>query len=60
MKKIRLNGSFKEIGKQHGSVGKKEVLNSLETYESLFYDFSQIRWNEARELAKNHIDMIMT
>ncbi|MFL0365566.1 C45 family autoproteolytic acyltransferase/hydrolase [Pseudobacillus sp. 179-B 2D1 NHS] len=58
IKKLRLKGSYKEIGKGHGSEGKREVLKSLETYETLFYDYSQIRWNEAREMALKHAEAI--
>lgn len=58
IKKIYLQGSYREIGRKHGLEGKREVLNSLETYETLFYDYSQIRWKEARELALKHIEAI--
>ncbi|MBU8879284.1 hypothetical protein BGM26_09840 [Bacillus sp. FJAT-29790] len=58
IKKLYLQGTYKEIGKKHGLEGKKEVLNSLETYEKLFYEYSQIGWREARELAMKHIEAI--
>jgi len=58
IKKLYLQGTYKEIGKKHGSEGKREVLISLETYETLFYEYSQIRWKEARELALKHMKAI--
>lgn len=58
VKKLCLQGSYKEIGRKHGEKGKREVLRSLETYESLFYEYSQLCWNEARELALKHIEAI--
>lgn len=58
IKKLFLKGPYKEIGRRHGSEGKREVLKSLETYETLFYEYSQIRWDEARELALKHVEAI--
>ncbi|MRH41715.1 hypothetical protein GH741_03390 [Aquibacillus halophilus] len=58
MKKLTLVGPAKEIGKQHGSQGKAEVLHSLETYEKLFYGYKQINWKEAREIALAHVKAI--
>ncbi|KMY52866.1 hypothetical protein AC623_01785 [Bacillus sp. FJAT-27231] len=59
IKKLYLQGSYREIGRKHGAEGKKEVLRSLETYESLFYEYSQIRWDEAKELALKHVEAIL-
>lgn len=53
-----LQGSPFEIGKQHGRVGKKQVLHSLETYERLFYEYQQMTWQEAKESAQSHIKAI--
>lgn len=58
IKKLNLQGTYKEIGKKHGLEGKMEVIKSLETYETLFYEYSQIRWKEARELALKHMKAI--
>lgn len=58
MKKHVLNGSPKEIGYQHGSIGKKQVINSLETYEKLFYGYQKLTWEKAREEAKRHVEAI--
>lgn len=58
MKKLILEGSAKEIGKQHGSQGKAEVLHSLETYEKLFHGYKQISWKEAREFGLEHLNAI--
>jgi isopenicillin-N N-acyltransferase like protein len=58
MKKLELQGTPKEIGKLHGSLGKKEVHHSLETYEKLFFGYKQISWKEAKELALHHLHAI--
>lgn len=58
IKKLKLQGTYKEIGEKHGLEGKKEVHKSLETYETLFYEYSQIRWHEAREIALKHVKAI--
>lgn len=60
MKKLHLSGSSKEIGRKHGEQGKAEVMQSLETYEKLFYGYSGINWNQAREQALTHIKAIET
>ncbi|RWR07494.1 C45 family autoproteolytic acyltransferase/hydrolase [Siminovitchia fortis] len=58
IKKLHLQGSAKEIGFEHGSKGKQEVINSLETYEKLFYGFKKISWSEAKEYALLHLNAI--
>lgn len=56
--KLVLSGSAKDIGYKHGAYGKKEVLQSLETYEKLFHGYQHIDWSEARERALTHLDAI--
>lgn len=51
IKRLELLGSPKEIGMMHGTKGKKEVLNSLQTYEKFFYENKFIKWENAREQA---------
>lgn len=58
VEKIILRGSPEEIGRQHGKLGKNEVLKSLETYERLFYGYQQYSWKEAREEALKHVKAI--
>jgi isopenicillin-N N-acyltransferase like protein len=58
IKKLQLSGSPKQIGEQHGSEGKDEVHQSLETYESLFYGYSKISWKQAIQLALGHLPAI--
>ena len=58
VKNLLLEGSAKEIGRQHGLQGKREVLHSLETYEKLFYDYKRISWKEAKEIALDHVAAI--
>lgn len=55
---LNLTGTPKEIGFIHGERGKKEVHQSLETYEKLFRGYQKIDWNEAKERAKAHLDAI--
>lgn len=56
--KLILSGSARDIGYQHGAYGKKEVLQSLETYEKLFHGYQQIDWSEAKERALTHLNAI--
>lgn len=58
IKTLRLSGSPKQIGEKHGSEGKNEVHQSLETYESLFYGYSKISWTQAIQIALGHIPAI--
>lgn len=58
MKKLQLQGTAKEIGREHGSKGKQEVHHSLETYEKLFHGYQHITWSEAKERAKSHLTAI--
>ncbi|WP_408010190.1 C45 family autoproteolytic acyltransferase/hydrolase [Pseudalkalibacillus sp. A8] len=58
MKTLTLSGSAHDIGKQHGEMGKDEIIQSIETYEQLFYDYQSINWNQVQERAKLHIPAI--
>lgn len=58
IEKMVLKGSPKEIGQQHGSLGKEQVLHSLQTYEKLFHGYQNISWQEARERSLAHLKAI--
>ncbi|MEH7223584.1 C45 family peptidase [Bacillus sp. JJ1566] len=58
IKKLQLSGTPKEIGEKHGSEGKNEVHQSLDTYESLFYGYSKISWEQAIQIALEHLPAI--
>ncbi len=58
IKHLKLKGTPREIGKNHGEEGKDQVLQSLSTYESLFYGYSKISWKQAKELALSHLHAI--
>ncbi|MBD8006326.1 C45 family autoproteolytic acyltransferase/hydolase [Bacillus norwichensis] len=58
IKTLHLQGSAKEVGVCHGSQGKQEVMNSLKTYERLFYVAKNMSWKEAREQALLHLNAI--
>ncbi|QQK75770.1 hypothetical protein HUG15_09460 [Salicibibacter cibarius] len=58
MKVLHLQGEPREIGRQHGEQGKKEILKSLDTYERLFYGYQNIDWKTVRERAKIHLPTI--
>jgi isopenicillin-N N-acyltransferase like protein len=58
IKTLKLSGTPEDIGRIHGEQGKEEVIKSLSTYESLFYGYSQISWNQAKEEALTHLDAI--
>ncbi|GAA0428277.1 C45 family autoproteolytic acyltransferase/hydolase [Lentibacillus halophilus] len=58
MNVLHLSGDPKEIGRQHGEQGKQEMINSMNTYERLFYEFQGIDWTDVKERAKIHIPAI--
>ncbi|MFS0864001.1 C45 family autoproteolytic acyltransferase/hydolase [Fredinandcohnia sp. 179-A 10B2 NHS] len=58
IKKIHLSGTPQQIGEEHGRQGKSEIIQSLETYESLFYGYSKINWKHAVEVALEHLPAI--
>lgn len=55
---LKLTGTARDIGYKHGAYGKKEVLQSLETYEKLFHGYQQIDWSAAKERALTHLPAI--
>ncbi|GGC76379.1 acyl-CoA--6-aminopenicillanic acid acyl-transferase [Thalassobacillus devorans] len=55
---IILSGSSFEIGFQHGQKAKKQVTNSLQTYEKMFEEYSSMSWKDAIEKACLHISAI--
>ncbi|SEA23816.1 isopenicillin-N N-acyltransferase like protein [Thalassobacillus cyri] len=55
IKRLELKGTPRELGRQHGKKGKQEVLKSLETYEKLFQGYKQISWEEAKDIAHEHL-----
>lgn len=58
IKKLELRGSAKEIGRQHGLQGKAQVMQSIQTYEELFYGYQKLTWKQAKEAALQHLDAI--
>src|SRR5699024_6994486 len=58
MEKLILKGTPMEVGEQHGRLGKKQVEQSLETYEKLFYGYQKMSWTQAREASLVHMDAI--
>lgn len=58
IKKMTLRGSAYDIGYEHGTKGKKEVLSSLATYEKLVYGYQHIDWEEAKKRAQFHLKAI--
>lgn len=58
IKVLSLSGSAYEIGKQHGKWAKEEVAYSLDSYEKLFWYERNLSWEQAVELAKQHINTI--
>ena len=58
VRKIHLSGSPYEIGRGHGEQGKREITNSLATYEALFHGYTRMSWQEACEKALLHHDAI--
>lgn len=55
---IEASGSAYQIGFAHGSQGKKQVLACLETYRAMFWDYSNISWEDAKIMAKSFLEPI--
>ncbi|WP_245415747.1 C45 family autoproteolytic acyltransferase/hydolase [Alteribacter populi] len=55
---LNLSGSSYDIGLKHGEKAKKQVHNSLQTYERMFKEFAGTSWNQAREKALLHVKEI--
>lgn len=58
MKVLELAGTPYEIGLKHGKSAKEEVEYSLDSYERLFFHNVDLTWEQARKLAKKHLDAI--
>lgn len=58
IKRLELKGTPREIGETHGREGAKQIQQSLQTYERLFYGYHKISWKEARERALVHLKAI--
>lgn len=58
LEKLIIKGTPKEVGKQHGELGKDQVQQSLATYERLFYGYQGLSWEKAKDAARVHIDAI--
>ena len=55
---IEAEGSAYEIGFAHGTLGKKQVLNSINTYKVMFKDYSNLSWDLAKERSRAYIEPI--
>ncbi|MFV0431732.1 MAG: C45 family autoproteolytic acyltransferase/hydrolase [Alphaproteobacteria bacterium] len=51
-------GSPHEIGKIHGKEAKKQIDVSMKTYKDMFWDYSEIHWEDACSYAKTFIPTI--
>lgn len=55
---IEAKGTPYEIGLKHGSLGKKEVLKSIENYTKMFKTYAKIDWEEAKTTSRQYIEKI--
>ena len=55
---IVASGSPYDIGLTHGKEAKAQIDVSIETYKSMFWDYSAIRWEDACAYAKKFIPII--
>lgn len=53
-----ISGTSYEIGKQHGTLFRKQVLYSIESYKVMFKDYSDLDWDKAKEMAQRYIEPI--
>lgn len=59
-KVIEVQGSPYEIGFSHGSIGKEEVLVSIDTYKKMFMTYANLNWETAKKRSRSYIDYINT
>ena len=57
-KVIEVSGTPYEIGRAHGSLGKKEVLNSIKTYKNMFQTYGSLDWSTAKKRSRQYIKPI--
>lgn len=55
---VHASGTPYEIGLTHGREARENVKISIETYKAMFWDYSQIKWEEACRYAETFIDVI--
>lgn len=55
---ITASGTPYEIGFSHGKNAKKQVEISIETYKAMFWDYSGISWEKAKDYASTFIPII--
>lgn len=55
---IDISGTPYEIGYAHGKNYQNQVLHSIETYKIMFRDYSELSWEEGKEIAKRYINPI--
>lgn len=55
---IIASGTPYEIGLTHGREAKEQVKVSIETYKAMFWDYSQIKWEDACSYARTFIETI--
>lgn len=53
-----LSGTPYEIGYQHGSKAKDQVLNSIETYKTMFWERAHVEWEDAKLNSRKYIPYI--
>lgn len=57
-KVIECGGTPYEIGYAHGSRGKEEIMNSINTYKEMFGTYGNLDWDIAKRLAKNYVKYV--
>lgn len=55
---IEIEGTSYEIGFQEGSHFKEKIKGSIECYQQMFMDYSNLPWDRAKELSRRFIPVI--
>ncbi|UOR11356.1 C45 family autoproteolytic acyltransferase/hydolase [Halobacillus amylolyticus] len=55
---LKLSGSSYEIGFKHGEKAKEKVHTTLQTYEKMFHQYSNMSWKDSKEKALLHLKAI--
>ena len=55
---LEIEGTSYEIGYQQGRHFKEQIRNNIHCYQAMFQDYSNLKWERAKELSRQFIPVI--
>ena len=55
---LEIEGTPYEIGYQQGAHFKEQVQNNIRCYQAMFQDYSNLKWERAKELSRRFLPVI--